>query len=74
MKSIKNLFVGLVIGLLLGLWFGVNIGKGRPIYSNPFSEATVRERLKQTGETIMEKSGQALEQGGKALQDKIKQP
>lgn len=72
MKSIKNLFVGLVIGLLLGLWFGVNIGKSRAIYSNPFTEVGVRARLKQTGERIMEKSGQVLEQGGKALQNSVK--
>lgn len=73
MKSIKNLFIGLVVGLLVGLWFGVNVGKGRPIYSNPFTEVSVQQRLKRTGESIMEKSGQALEKGGKALQDSIKQ-
>ncbi|MEJ2434305.1 MAG: hypothetical protein P8Y53_14520 [Pseudolabrys sp.] len=72
MKVVKNFIIGLIIGLLLGLWFGVNIGKGRPIYANPFKAAEVKAQLKKTGENIMEKSGQALEKGGKALQDKIK--
>lgn len=72
MKVIKNFIIGLIIGLLLGLWFGVNIGKGHPIYANPFTASQVKEQLRHTGESIMEKSGQALEKGGKALQDKLK--
>jgi len=72
MKSIKKFVIGLIIGLLVGLWFGVNIGRGRPFYANPFAAATVKEQLKQTGKSIMEKSGEALERGGKALQDDLK--
>lgn len=73
MKKVKNFVVALIIGLLLGLWFGVNIGKGHAFYANPFKAATVKEQLKRTGESIMQKSGQALEKGGKALQDKMKE-
>lgn len=72
MKVIKKVVVGLIVGLLLGLWFGFNIGKGRPIYANPFKASTVKDQLKHTGESIMKKSGEALEKGGKALQDKLK--
>ena len=68
MKQLKALLTGIVLGLLVGLWFGVNIGRDRPIFANPFTEATVKERLKQTGESLIEKSGEALEKGGKALQ------
>ena len=70
MKQIKTLAVGIIIGLLLGLWFGVNIGRDRPVFSNPFTEPAVREKLKQTGETLIDKSGKAIEEGGKALQKK----
>lgn len=68
MRRLKALIGGIVLGLLLGLWFGVNIGRDRPIFSNPFTEPTVREKLKQTGESLLDKSGRALEKGGKALQ------
>lgn len=71
MKVIKKFVIGLVVGLLIGLWFGVNIGRDRPFYANPFVAATVKEQLKHTGGSIMEKSGEALEKGGKALQDKL---
>ena len=74
MKQIKALLGGIVIGLLLGLWFGVNLGRDKPLFSNPFTEPTVKEKLKQTGETLIEKSGEALEKGGKALQKSIKEP
>lgn len=69
MKTIKSLLGGIVLGLLLGLWFGVNLGRDRPLLSNPFTEPTVQEKLKQTGKTLIEKSGETLEKGGKALKD-----
>lgn len=69
MKMIKTLLGGIVIGLLLGLWFGINLGRDRPVLSNPFSEPTVKEKLKKTGKTLIEKSGETLEKGGKALQE-----
>ena len=72
MKQIKTLLAGIVLGLLLGLWFGVNLGRDKPLFSNPFAEPTVQERLKQTGKTLIEKSGETLEKGGKALQDSTK--
>ena len=74
MKQIKALMAGIIFGLLLGLWFGVNLGRDRPVFSNPFAEPTVKEKLKQTGETLIEKSGEALEKGGKALQKSVKEP
>ena len=69
MKMIKTLLGGIVIGLLLGLWFGVNLGRDRPVLSNPFNESTLQEKLKNTGKTLIEKSGETLEKGGKALQE-----
>jgi hypothetical protein len=72
MKAVKRYVIFLIIGLLFGLWFGVNLGRGRPFYANPFAAATVKAQLKQTGENIMQKSGEALEKSGKALQDNLK--
>ena len=73
MKQIKTLIGGIVLGLLLGLWFGVNLGRDRPIFSNPFAEPTVQEKLKQTGKALIEKGGQTLEKGGKALQESTRE-
>lgn len=72
MKFLKGLLTGIVLGLLLGLWFGINLGRDKPVFSNPFAETTVQERLKQTGKTLIEKSGETLEKGGKALQETTK--
>jgi hypothetical protein len=73
MKQLKAFIAGIVVGILLGLWFGVNLGKDRPIFSNPFAEDTVQDKIKKTGEKLIEKSGEALEKGGKALQDTVKE-
>jgi hypothetical protein len=70
-KALRQLILGVVVGLLLGLWFGVNIGKDKPVLSNPFAERTVQDRVKRTGGEILQKSAEALEKGGKALQGKF---
>ena len=49
------------------------IGRDQPVFSNPFAEPTLRDKLKQTGESLIEKSGEALEKGGKALQQKAQE-
>ena len=64
MKMIKHLVIGGVIGLFIGLWFGVNLGKGQPIYSNPFHDVSIKDRL-------VESSGDALEKSGRALKNSL---
>jgi hypothetical protein len=73
MKRVRFLILGLIIGAIIGLWFGINIGKDKSIFSNPFAEATVQKRLKQTGGDVLEKSGKALEKGGQALKKKMEE-
>ena len=48
MKKLKFLLLGVVVGLLFGLWFGVNIGKEKPIFSNPFEDKALQEKAKET--------------------------
>lgn len=66
-KTLRNLTIGLLLGMALGLWFGMNLSRGRSLFSNPFAKQTLGERLKDTGSLVLDKSGQALEEGGKAL-------
>ena len=72
MKQLKAILTSLVIGLLIGLWFGVNIGKDKPIFSNPFAEDSIQQKIKKSGEQLIEKGGEAMEKGGKALKDTVK--
>ena len=70
MRRLKSIFVTLAIGMALGLWFGFNMGQDRPLFSNPFEEDAFREKIKETGDSIIEKSGEVLEKGGQALQNR----
>ena len=72
MAKLKAWLFGLIIGVLLGLWGGVNIGKGRPFYANPFAQTPVSEKLKDAGRDAMRESGDALKRTGEALIDKGK--
>lgn len=60
MFKIKKLVIGFCAGIVIGLWFGVNLGKGQPIYSNPFHNVSVKDRLVESGGDMLEKSGRAL--------------
>lgn len=72
MKQLKVVLISVALGIAVGMWFGVNIGREKPIYSNPFDTGSLNQKLKQaTGETL-EKGGQALEKTGQALQDQLK--
>jgi len=71
MKKIKMLVLGVVIGVLLGLWFGVNIGRDMPIFSNPFVSNSIKDKIRSTGESLLQKSGDALEKSGKAIKDSL---
>ena len=73
LKDLRNLLFGLLLGLALGLWFGVNLGKGRPVFSNPFANQTVQTKIKETGSKVLDQSGKALEESGKALRKAVNQ-
>lgn len=60
MKKLKLIILGIVIGLCVGMWFGVNIGKGKSIYSNPFEEISLKDRIKQKGNEVMKDTKDAI--------------
>ncbi|HLP98330.1 MAG TPA: hypothetical protein VK149_07780 [Sideroxyarcus sp.] len=71
MKQIKIILISLVIGVLIGMALGVNIGREKPLLSNPFAkEESLIDRAKRLGNETLEQSGKALEKTGQALQGK----
>jgi hypothetical protein len=72
MKNLKIILVWLIVGVLIGMALGVNIGRNKPLLSNPFAKESLVEKAKQLGNETLEQSGKALEKTGQALQDKAK--
>jgi len=72
LKQFKTVLFGLVIGLLIGLALGVNIGRDKPLLSNPFAKESLADRIKRLSGETLEQGGEALEKTGKSLQDKLK--
>ena len=70
MKQLRNICISLVIGLLIGMALGVNIGREKPLFSNPFTEEALVDRAKRLGSETLEQGGKALEKTGQALQGK----
>ena len=60
MKKLKLIIFGVLIGLCVGLWFGVNIGKNKSFYSNPFEEISIKDRIKQKGNEVMKDTKDAI--------------
>ena len=72
MKTFKIILLGMLIGIAVGMWLGVNIGRGEPVLSNPFShQESVADKLKRVSGETLEKSGRAIEKTGQELQDKL---
>lgn len=71
-RTLRNLAIGLLIGLGLGLWFGVNLGRGHSLFSNPFARQTLGGQLKETGSLVLDKGGQALEESGRAIRKAVR--
>lgn len=71
MRAFKYLLLGLIVGTAVGLWLGVNLGKGKPLLSNPLNEPTLREQLQQSGTRLKEKGEKMIEQGKNAVQDQM---
>jgi hypothetical protein len=70
MKQLKIILVSLTVGILIGMALGVNIGREKPLLSNPFEKESLADRVKRLGSETLEKSGKALEKTGQALQGK----
>lgn len=71
MGFVRNIILGFVIGGVLGLWTGVNIGRDKPPFSNPFVEKTVQDKLKDAGKSVLNEGGKLMERGGEALQESL---
>lgn len=65
MKVIKMLVMGMLMGVIVGLWLGVNIGKGNPIFGNPFAKENLSKKLQ-------DKVGSSIEKLGEDIQGKLK--
>jgi len=70
MKQLSIILISLVIGIFIGMALGVNIGREKPLFSNPFAEESLADRVKDLGSETLEQSGKALEKTGRALQGK----
>ena len=51
----KSFVFGLMIGAMFALPVGVNIGKGVPIFSDPFAEKPLSRQLEDAARTATEK-------------------
>lgn len=71
MKSLKPLLLGVILGLLIGLWMGVNIGKEKALFSNPFAERGLQDKIKSTVGEGVEKVGESIDKLGKDIKGKM---
>ena len=46
MKYIKGVITGLIVGLVIGTWVGFNKGRNAPLFTNPFAEYELSDRIK----------------------------
>ena len=75
MEGGKKYLIGLVFGLAIGLWFGVNIGKDRPVWSNPFEGENLAQKAKDKAQGMAhdakEKAEDVVKESKKVLREKL---
>jgi hypothetical protein len=60
-KALKYIIIGIVIGVFAGLWAGINIGKEKPVLSNPLQDPTVTDRVKWKTQELLDETSKALD-------------
>jgi hypothetical protein len=73
MKSMPKLIIGLLIGAMLGLWFGVNLGRERPLLSNPFRKESIHEKFRKAGRGLFNAADDAIKESVDNICDKFKE-
>jgi len=61
-STVRKYVFGIVIGLAIGLWLGVNIGEGRPLYSNPFDTTALKDKVQEGKDVIVRDSQKILQE------------
>lgn len=71
----KKFLIGLVIGALIAFHLGINFGRHKPLWSNPYAEEDVVERVKESAgqavETTKEAIHEATEPARKDIEKKL---
>ncbi len=60
----KGFFWGLVLGAVLAFFAGMNVGKDKPILSNPFAEKPLMEQIKDTANRAAEEVKKSAQKAG----------
>ena len=65
-KSFKILVLGLILGFILGFPLGINFGRDVPLWSNPFTERSIAEKM---GSKIKRKTGEIVDSARETIHD-----
>jgi gas vesicle protein len=67
--KLKTFIFGLVIGVLISFPLGINFGRGAALFSNPFAERDVQQKL---GEKMKEGTEKMLEDAKEKIHEVTK--
>lgn len=65
----KGFIWGLLIGAVFAFLAGVNVGKDKPVLSNPFAERPLMEEIKDTATRAVDEAKQSAQQAGEAASE-----
>jgi len=65
-KSFKTMILGLILGFILGFPLGINFGRDEPLWSNPFKDRTVAQKM---GTKLKSKTGEIVDTARDKLHD-----
>ena len=71
--ALKKYFLGLVVGVLVAFPLGMNVGRDAPLFSNPFADRSVKQKVKSEAENIIENTKGAIHDATRPAQRELEQ-
>jgi len=65
-KSFKILVLGLILGFILGFPLGINFGRDEPLWSNPFKERSITQKM---SNKLKRKTGEIVDSARESIHD-----
>jgi hypothetical protein len=51
----------IVLLVFVGLWMGINLARGKPLFSNPFADSELRDRASNSASKVVEETRQVID-------------
>ncbi len=72
-KKMQIFFFGLLIGVIIAFPLGMNLGRDAPLFSNPFAEQDVRQKMTERAKAGADRAIETTKKGAEKAVEEAKE-